>query len=180
MDLDPLQTTVVSVVLDHEHVSGDAEIFAGALELEEAWYRTAVAQIVPDEDLRVVFTLPSEARPIFITVTDGDVATVRLILSNLEEMVRSGVCFHAPEVVRFDNEALKASGVAGVAILPMAVSAILHSLGETLQHQGELYRFHLVAFVSCEEVEIWKTHGGDYLMEYFDKIEKDLLTFNQT
>ncbi len=178
MNFERLRGTVISGVLGVEHARDEAELFHYVVDEDKALHQ-GVAQVVPDDDLRIVFTIPVETTSIFITVTDGDVSLVRRVLANLEEMERDGTVLGVGEVVRFEGSDLEQHGIAAVVLLPLSVSGILCGLEETFEHEERSYCFYLVAFLSLAEYGIWKAHGQEKLMSHLDNVDKDLLTLRQ-
>jgi hypothetical protein len=71
MNFERLRGEVVSRVLDNEHAADEAELFTLT---DDGAFHQAVARVMPDDDLLIVFTMPVETNSIFITVTDGDQA----------------------------------------------------------------------------------------------------------
>jgi hypothetical protein len=178
MNFERLRGTVISRVLGVEHAGDEAELFHYVLDEDKALHQ-GVARIVPDDDLRIIFTIPAETTSIFITVTDGDVSLVRRALANLEEMERDGTAFGVGEVVRFEGNDLEQHGIAAIVLMPLSVSGILSGLEETFEHDEHRYCFYLVMFLSFAEFGIWKAHGQEKLMSHLDDVDKDILTLRQ-
>lgn len=179
MNIDKLRGEIVATVLDLDHVANECETFETELESGNEVYFQAVAKVQPDEDIFVVFSIPSKSRSIFITASDGDITLVRLVLSNLDELQNNGRFFKATDVIAFNNPKLEEYGVSAVALLPLSVSGIFCNLNEELIVDENVYNFRLVTFLSKKEYEVWKDHGDDALMFHLDEIDKDLITFFQ-
>lgn len=178
MNFEELRGQIVSRVLETERAGDEAELF-GYVPKRGTTLHQAVVPVVPDDDLRIVFTIPTETTSIFITVSDGDPPLVRRMLANLDEMERDGATLGIGDVVRFEDKDLEQHGVAGVALLPLSLSGVLCGLDDTFEHGGRIYKFWLVVFLSFLEYGIWKAHGQEMLMAHFDDVDKDLFTFEQ-
>ena len=178
-DIKQIRGEIVSKVLDLEHVADECEAFESELNTSNKKYFHVVAKLEPDDDINVAFSVPIENQSIFITASDGNAALVRRVLSNLDEIESESGPLSVSDVVAFDDPELIKCRIAGVVLLPLSVSGVLCDLDEKIYINGKEYNFRLVTFLSQKEYKLWKTHGSDALMSYFDENDKDLLTFYQ-
>ncbi len=174
-----VQAEIISRVLNNQHIADECENYHSEFGSNNQQYFQSVSRIEPDDDLFVIFATPTKTKSVFITVSDGDKKLIRRVLSNLEEMELEGKSFNYRSVIRFEDAELKKNAICAVAILPLSVSGILCDLEESFVIGSNEYIFRLVVFLSEKEYSLWKDHGFDSLMSYFDETDKDLLTFNQ-
>lgn len=179
-DFKRLKAEIVYRVLDNEHINDECEFYEASFDNDENNYIHAKANIIPDDDLKVYFSIPHDTQNIFITVSDGASNTIRKIIGNIEQIDISDLSYFTRQrVVRFDNAELNKEGVFGIALLPLSVSGILDTIEECFDFNEINYCFRLVTMLSESEIKVWEREGFDALMAFFDSGEKDLLTFKQ-
>ena len=175
-----LKAEIVWRVLENEHIKDECEFFEATFSNDGHSYVQGVADILPDPDLKVYFSIPRNTRNIFITVSDGVGSVVRKVIGNIEQLDVNDVSyFNRRQIVRFENENLNKQGIYGIVLLPLSVSGILDSIHEKFDFDNEEYCFHLVTMLSKAEMEVWEKDGFDSLMDLFDHTDKDLLTCEQ-
>lgn len=137
--------------------------------------KTAYVKAKNEENLHVVFNLPTLSNKIFITISDGDPEQVAAIMSHLEDIDASKSELDYSHVVRFNEEYFIKHGKIGVILLPIAVSPPLKFLSNTSLHDLYSSTLYLVVFITSDEYEYWKNEGHNRLMEKFERDEKDLI-----
>jgi len=140
------------------------------------WRHQAVALARDDANIACVFSLPTESRNIYVTVSDGDRTVIRRVLATLEDTeAESSVVLG--NVLLLDAPELRERDIVGVILLPPNLSGVLRHLPLDITVGSAPYRFLLVVFLSKREHEVWKAEGHDALMDLFDSTDKDLITF---
>ncbi len=137
---------------------------------------SAVCTSTFDTAVKLVCTLPSVTKNIYITITEGDAKVVRRILAVLEDLERSDVV-RLGNVVLIDDPDLKANQICGVILLIGNVFNILDSLPNSQIIGSVEYHFIAVVFITDDENEIRRNRGHDGLMDYWTEIDKDLISF---
>ena len=123
-----------------------------------------------------VFSLPTDTRNVYVTVSNGDTTVIRRVLSALEEIeVQSTV--KLGNVALLDSPELRARKIVGVLLLPPHASNALNHLPLQITIRDVVYRFMLVVFLTEREHDLWKTAGHNALMDFFSSSDKDLVAF---
>ena len=142
----------------------------------EAVYRQGVVQVPALPSVNVVFSLPSqESERVFVLASDGNVMFLRTLVANLQEMLAT-TTIELGQVLLLSDDELKQRKVAGVIFLPVSVSNLLQGLPEVINVDDRSYRFLLVVLITEIEHKLWLERGHNELMEYFEEIEKDVVS----
>lgn len=129
-----------------------------------------------DSAVKLVCTLPSVTKNIYVTVTEGDANVVCRVLAVLEDFERIDAV-KLGNVVLIDDPDLKANQICGVILLPGRVFNVLDYLPNNQIIDSVEYYFIAVVFLTDEENEIRRSRGHDALMDYWTEIDKDLISF---
>lgn len=170
-----LKAKIIHTVLDSNLFGDDCDIFSFEREDGVKRYQGESAYKFSPE-MNVIFSIPTDCRNIYITVSDGDNHIIRKVLATLED-IESESSLKLGNVQLFNSPELISRNICGVILLPINTSNILDFLPEHIICDQDDYRFLLVVFISEKEHLIWKQNGHDALMEYFSAIDKDLISF---
>jgi len=129
-----------------------------------------------NDQIVVIFTIPTSASNVYITVTDGDRKLIRQVLATIEDFERDGTV-RLGGVMLLDDPGLRSHDIVGVIFLPVNTSNILDYLPDKIVVEGVEHRFLLVVFLRSDEHEIWRKYGHDSLMDFFKQNGKDLVLF---
>ena len=129
-----------------------------------------------DSSLSAVFSLPKQTGHWFLTLSDGDTGSLARVMAHLDECDAGGE-IHQSHVVRFDHEYLDQNGYVGVYLCAPIVSPLFKQLEEPMVFDSNIAHPTLVIFITESEYDVWKNHGSDGLLDHFDDVEKDLVSF---
>lgn len=170
-----LKATVIDAVLSGEYLQPKCEVSYVEGDDGRKHYQ-AVALSTSDPNVACVFSLPTEGRNIYVTVTDGDREVIGQVLATLEDLeVESSI--HLGNVQLLDSPELRKRDIVGVILLMPRTSNALKHLPLDITVGNTQYRFLLVVFLSTRENEVRKTQGHDALMDFFSSTGKDLVSF---
>lgn len=129
-----------------------------------------------DTKANLFVSLPTVTKNIYVTITAGDASLVRQVIATLEDQeLESCVC--VGNVQLFEEPALRRHMICGVILLKGNLFNALEHLPDELTVGSTDYQLVSVVFLTEAEYEIWKTDGHDGLMDYFEEIDKDLISF---
>ena len=129
-----------------------------------------------DSSLSAIFSLPKQTGHWFLTLSDGDADSLAKIMAHLDEYDASGE-IHQSHVVRFDYAYLDQNGYVGVYLCTPIVSPLFKQLAAPMVFDSNTAHPTLVIFITESEYEVWKDRGSDGLLDHFDDVDKDLVSF---
>jgi len=174
--LDPkTKATIIHSVLSEQALRPECEVLSFQGENGSKRYQ-AVALSKDDANIACIFSLPTKARNIYVTVSDGDRAVLRRVLATLEDMEEESPILLG-NVLQLDSSELRERNIVGLILLPPNTSNLLSHLPLDMSVGDIQYRFLLVVFLSRTEHEVWKSKGHDALMDFFTDTDKDLVSF---
>lgn len=170
-----VRNAVLSTLINESYFDSNCDHYS--IERPDGSLRSlAVCQSTFDESVKLVCTLPSVTKSVYVTVTDGDDKAVRRVLALLEDLERDGA-IRLGNVLLIDDPELMANQLCGVILLPAQVFNVLEHLPKTLTIGSIELQYIAVVFLTNEENEIRRTRGHDALMDYWTEIDKDLISF---
>lgn len=172
--------SIVEKVLDISYIEDSCDVFESTLTSSENIFVQVMAKVISDENVSVVFTIPSEIGYCFITVSDSEPSIIRNVLSNVEKLVLKNSSINLNDVIPYEDDVLDSHGISALVSLPISVSGVLNELDKTIYVADQLYRFIYVGFLSRSEYRLWKNYGMEALATYLDESDKDLITFDQS
>ena len=140
---------------------------------------TAVCTAHFDKDVKLVFTLPTSSKNVYVTVTDGSTIAVQRILSAIEGAEQEfGI--ELGKVLQIDDPEMKARDLCAVIFLPPSTFNVLDHVPLDVEVGDATYRLLGVFFMSEKDNEIRKKQGHDALMDYWTAIGKDTISFGHS
>jgi hypothetical protein len=174
--LDPkIKATVIHAVLSEQSLRPECELLSFEGKNGKKRYQ-AVALSKEDANVACVFSLPTNGRNIYVTVSDGDRGVLRRVLATLEDMEAESPVLLG-NVLLLDSSELRERDIVGLILLPPNTSNVLSHLPLDITVGNIQYRFSLIVFLSKTEHEVWKAKGHDALMDLFANTDKDLVGF---
>lgn len=174
-NLNATRAALVHAVLDGDLFGDACDLFS--LERADGVKRhQAVAALVAEAGVNVIFSIPTDSSNVYITVSDGDLSLVRQVLATLED-IEADAPLKLGKVQPFDDAYLKARDIHAILLLPARTSHVLDFLPDAITVGARSYPLLLVVFLSEREHRIWKVDGHDALMDDFSARGKDLIAF---
>lgn len=128
-----------------------------------------------EEGVNLFCNLPTKSEKIFLTVSDGEPEKIARYMSHLEEVDATRNQLSARDVVIFSDTYLSENQKVGILLLPARVSSALNHVPDEISFEGKSYLTFLVVFIRDTEYEIWKEKGCDFLLDLFDRENRDLI-----
>jgi hypothetical protein len=120
-----------------------------------------------DDDLHLVFTLPTYSDSVFFGVAKGKAIDVASVLANLEDYERQHSQLQLGEALRLPDEAKQYPALYALLLLRAATLLKLKGLPDRVQIDGTQVKFALAVPLSLDEYEHRRLKGHDSLMEEF-------------
>lgn len=178
MQLDKYQASVLSFLFEKLAIGDDVDSLEFSLSGAFAGkYRAAHAAIAPtDEQARVVFTLPSYSRSVFVALTRNDPNKTARLLANLEDYEReSSLQLQLGEVIITPDQTRDGADVPhAVILLRTATSFDCAEVPDSQIIDAKKTCFFLVVPLTKEERELLHQHGHDALIGQFQARQKEL------
>ena len=175
-EIQQICSVIVNTVISNDIFNDDCNLYY--FEKENGTKRhQAVSTLRDDVNLHVIFSIPTNTRYIYITVSDGDANLIRKLFATLED-IEGHEQIGIGCVQLFDDTRLIENDVRGIILLPIITSDILNFLPTQFEINEVNYNFILVVFLSTKEYQQWETKGYDALIDYFIENEKDLVAFD--
>lgn len=170
-----LAQKMAELVAEQGHFARSGDVLSWEDQTDRRQY-TVVYPCEFDDTARLVFTLPTITRNIYVTVSDGDATLVRQVLGTIEtQELETGIV--PGNVLLLDDPGLKAHDICGVIFLMPDLFNCLDNLPAHIVCEGETYPILSVVFLTGQEHRIWKEQGHDALMEHWHAVGKDLIAF---
>ncbi|MCA1854514.1 hypothetical protein LE190_01045 [Massilia oculi] len=172
-----LAQKMAGLLAEQGHFGASGDILSWEDQSDRRQY-TVVYPCEFDDMARLIFTLPTITRNIYVTVSDGDAVLVRRVLGTAESQeLEAGIV--PGNVLLLDDPRLAAHGIRGVIFLLSNLFNCLDNLPAAIACDGETYPVLSVAFLTGEEHRIWKEAGHDALMDHWAAAGKDLIAFGR-
>lgn len=180
VQLDKYQATVLAFLFERLPIGDDVDLLEFSLSGEFAGkYRAAHAAIESaDQPARLVFSLPSYSRSVFLALTWTKPSETARLLANLEDYEREsslqlglGEVVITPDQVRGDGDTPYA-----VMLLRTATSLDCAKVPDSQVLDGKQTFFFLVVPLTRAEWELRRQHGHDALMSQFQAGKKELFS----
>lgn len=128
------------------------------------------------EGLTLVCALPTKLNRVFISITDGNPKEIGKILGGIQSYHenRAALSFGDTVPIYTNQYALDNGWFAGLLMEP---SILFEGFDGMFTCGEKSYDLSLVIFVSDEEHTFKVSHGFDALLDKFDEVERDLITF---
>ena len=178
MRLEKYQAAVLAFLFDRLPIGDDVDSLEFSLSGEFAGkYRVAHSAIESvDQTARVVFTLPSYSRSVFLALTRTKLNETARILANLEDYEReSSMQLGLGEVVVTPEQVQDGADTPhAVILLRTATSLDCAKVPDSQAIDGKQTLFFLAVPLTKEEWELRRQRGHDALMDRFQDDEKEL------
>ncbi|KVO10961.1 hypothetical protein WL30_27160 [Burkholderia ubonensis] len=178
MKLEQYQAAVLTFLFDRLPIGNDVDSLEFSLSGEFAGkYRVAHSSIESsDRTMRVIFTLPSYSRSVFIALTRTRLNDTARILANLEDYEReTSMQLGLGEVVVVPDQAPEGADMPyAVILLRTATSLDCEGVPDDYTIDGKQTRFYLAVPLTKDEWELRRQRGHDALMDRFQDEGKEL------
>ncbi|MDP5142194.1 suppressor of fused domain protein [Rheinheimera baltica] len=142
-------------------------------------YRSGHLQVGDDSDpIQVVFSFPRESDDCYLMITDGDPEKLAKEMAALQEYNENEAHLCKGHTVPTDSAYLNDAGWNSYLITTPRFSYADFPLNHEID--GREIRFHLALPLTNMEREIKMKDGLETLLDQFERINRDTITFNQS
>jgi hypothetical protein len=177
--LSSIENEVLVAVLKRLPVEPSAKTFSFRFAGAPRDTMVASSTVAGQPGLRLVFTLGSGQRQVFMTVTDGDEGQVADVLARVEDY-SSHTDVKLGDTLVMESQYLSENGRAALLLLEPKVSNVLREFPDHLTTRGGALACFLTVFLSEAEYSTKKRSGIGALIERMQSDKKDLVSIRAT
>ena len=152
------------------------ELFYLARECNGEVEKFALAAQLEFTDLHIIVPTVNNGKDIYVTVTDGPVEDIAIILDVLQAGILEDVKTDRGDVLELNNSFLQGHGVFGMFFSRVKYYELFDDVSDTFSFEEQEYLVKAVVFLSKQETELFDK-SIDEFYDIFDN--KDVVQFSQ-